>query len=222
MLLLVGASAQATAQSIAALMKIPLAPVLAILSMMKREVSFTDQLKKQIKKDVRQVLHGGPKTRHNLNVPEIASPGKKSPTQIVSDANNHYRAAFLVNSAWRVHLAPDPQAQLAREQSFWNMHVQASNRRLYASQGVEEAQGQYGDLLGWYATLDARTTPDCRAADGRNFRATDPPVIGYPGAVHLRCRCKPGRAHIDAKMVDDSSTVKFSPDASGFEKREGQ
>jgi hypothetical protein len=32
-------------------------------------------------------------------------------------------------------------------------------------------------------------TPECRWANGRNYRADQMPVIGFPGAVHARCRC---------------------------------
>lgn len=204
LLLLTGAGLAATAGAIAAFLGLPLSPVLMVMSMMR------------VKTPKQKAA-----TRHGLTAPSVAVPGKKTAVQIASDANNHYRAAFLVNSSRRVAEAPDPKSQLAREQQFWNAHVAASNRRLYAAHGVDEAASKNGKLLGWYATIDARTTDDCRAANGRNFYATKPPVIGFPGGVHLFCRCIAGPPHPEAKMVDQSSTVRFSKDASGFEKREG-
>ncbi len=199
-LLLAGAAGVATAGAIASLLSIPLGAVLPVLRMMD--------------KDRRR---NSP--RHNVSPPVVSA--KKSPTQIVSDANNHYRAAFLINSSRRVAEAADPEAQLKREQQFWNAHIAASNRRLLMSKMTEDEAQRHGPLLGWNAKIDARTTEECRAANGRNFYAYSPPVIGYPGAVHLYCRCVPGPPHVGGKMVDDSTTVQVSREASGFEKREG-
>jgi uncharacterized protein with gpF-like domain len=60
-----------------------------------------------------------------------------------------------------------------------------------------------GDLpLRWDAQLDRRTTPECRAADGGIFTASQPPTIGYPGTVHMSCRCRATVAVGGGRSVD--------------------
>lgn len=202
LLLQSGASITAIAQSVATFVKLPVAALLPVLLMMRQ---YTKTL----------VSKSTPKAGPGVQKP-------LTPTQITSDANNLYRAAFLVNSSRRVAAADDPKAQLERERAYWQAHVAASNRRMMMAKAAEEAQKKYGWLLvGWHATIDARTSDECRAAHGRNFDPTDPPYIGYPGAVHLFCRCVSGPPFPGAKLVDQSSIVRLSPEASGFEKRSG-
>lgn len=92
-------------------------------------------------------------------------------------------------------------AGLAREQRFYNQHLLAVWKRAQAAAAVDTAASRHGLLLGWYAVKDRRTSPECRAADGKNFRADQMPLIGYPGAVHPHCRCRPGRAHWGARLL---------------------
>ena len=72
---------------------------------------------------------------------------------------------------------------------------------MQAAMNTDMASWSYGDLLGWYTVRDARTSAECLAADGRNFSASAPPLIGYPGAVHPHCRCYPGPAHPGGRML---------------------
>lgn len=57
-------------------------------------------------------------------------------------------------------------------------------------------------LVGWQARMDSRTSPECAAANGLNFYADRPPAIGYPGAVHPHCRCRPRKPWPNAGLVD--------------------
>jgi SPP1 gp7 family putative phage head morphogenesis protein len=77
------------------------------------------------------------------------------------------------------------------EATYYQQHVVAEERRLRAAimqDAAAQVIGQDG-LLGWRAVIDERVTPECRWANGRNYRADQMPVIGFPGAVHARCRC---------------------------------
>lgn len=212
-LLLAGASIVATAKSIGKFLKIPFKAVMGVMAIMRATPPAPPPAGVRV-----------PLTRHQLNLPTVNQTSAKTPTQIISDANNTYRSAFLINSSRRVHEAGENgDQQLAKERGYWNAHIAASNRRMIMAARVEEEskKGPKNALLGWYATLDERTSPECRAADGRNFYPTKPPVIGYPGSVHLYCRCVPGPAHPGGKMVDASTTVQNSDEASGFEQEQG-
>lgn len=118
------------------------------------------------------------------------------PLQQVDRLNAARRAAFLMQVLRRVSNAgPSPRAmaqRLSREAGYARAHVEASQKREGAARSVEAMWEKYGDELGWYATMDARTTAECRAANGRNFNVRNMPPIGYPGAVHMFCRCKAG------------------------------
>lgn len=138
---------------------------------------------------------------------------------IAAAANLRYRAAFIKNAVRRIAAAPDKKLAIARELTFFKAHLVAGKRRLLMGKRVDVARGRWGDLLGWYAKMDARTSAECRAADGRNFEVLAPPVIGYPGSVHPHCRCVPGPPFPGAKMVNDSLTVRRSDAASGFHRR---
>jgi len=113
------------------------------------------------------------------------------------------RATYLINASRR--LAPAVasgdvdriyRAQ-ATEARYLEAHLQAEDRRGAATLRVAETVAPFGVdkngelLLGWKATLDSKTSADCRWANGRNFNALQPPPIGYPGTVHLWCRCRP-------------------------------
>lgn len=121
--------------------------------------------------------------------------------------NELRRSSFTLSASRRIQQAIDDArahgeplgpaiGDAARaEQRFFAAHVQASDQRIKATSAVDGMAGMYGNLLGWHAVKDKNVTPGCLAADGKNFRADDPPVVegspSYPGAVHARCRCFP-------------------------------
>ena len=90
---------------------------------------------------------------------------------------------------------------IPRERRWFSQHIAAGWQRATAAAQVDLAAASYGDVLGWNAVHDAHTSAECRAADGRNFSVHAMPRIGWPGAVHLHCRCYPGPAHIGARML---------------------
>lgn len=115
-------------------------------------------------------------------------------------------ALYLVAASERLAaaLAEGPTALEAAKQAeerYFSRHVQAETRRQRAAALQDMAQTLNSDresslthMLGWRAVLDNRTTPECRYANGRNFQADQMPIIGWPGAVHMRCRCSAGPA----------------------------
>lgn len=94
-----------------------------------------------------------------------------------------------MNGLKRLAKAEDKRAQLEKEKLFFALHQKARQRREAVARMVDEAASIHGDLLGWRAVIDDRTTVDCREAHNKNFRASRPPRRGFPGAVHPRCRC---------------------------------
>jgi hypothetical protein len=97
-------------------------------------------------------------------------------------------AAYALNAVKR--LVRDPSS-IAAERRYLAQHLNAERIRKEAAAQVDEARGKYGDILGWKAQMDERTTPECAAANGTNFHALVPPAIGYPGTLHGgTCRCK--------------------------------
>lgn len=123
------------------------------------------------------------------------------------------RAQFVVSSARRVtadlsaarsrgeSLAGALQQAMTRERRYYGQHLMAGWNRMKAAAQTDQAARDYGLTLGWYARLDKVTSAECRAADGKNFRADIMPAIGFPGMVHPNCRCVPGRAHAGAPML---------------------
>jgi hypothetical protein len=73
---------------------------------------------------------------------------------------------------------------LARERRYYSMHTAAMWNRATAAGKTDMEAAVHGDLLGWNAILDGRASPECKLADGRNYRASRMPRIGFPGAVH--------------------------------------
>lgn len=123
------------------------------------------------------------------------------------------RAQFLLISAKRVDAAmtrarnagePVMAARrlaLTAEYRYWKQTIAAGQARLQAAGVVDGAVTSYGPVLGWRAVKDSHVTPDCLAADGKNFRAAVPPLIGYPGTVHAQCRCYPVKPFHGARML---------------------
>jgi len=105
------------------------------------------------------------------------------------------RAQYLARAARRVSSASDVAGGVRTEWGYFQAHRRASENRRMAASTVAQAEERFGPELGWYAKMDSRTSAECRSANGKNFRAGVPPRIGYPGAVHPRCRCRPGPPH---------------------------
>lgn len=120
-----------------------------------------------------------------------------------------YRAAYIVNASKRVAQSLEGGATVeeafAKEKRWWQAHEDARKNRLETANRVDAAAGIHGALLGWHAHDDDRTTPECAAADGTNFRAGQRPRIGYPGGVHLKCRCFPGPPFATRRTVDEAT-----------------
>ncbi len=139
----------------------------------------------------------------------------KMPTAVIKRQNTMYSVAFFLAAARRLMEAAKLgteafKRQVAQERIYWSMHRKANRKRSASADLVSRTAGQTGfaTILGWSAAMDDRTSAECRAADGRNFYVAKPPMIGYPGAVHPHCRCKPVPPYPGAKMVDDSVTVR--------------
>jgi hypothetical protein len=142
-----------------------------------------------------------------LSMPEQPVEGIGPATMWSVRTNTLRRSAFTLASVRRIQKAADDakaqggpvidaiMAQVAKEKAWFSSHVSASQNRMAAASAVDGMAGTHGDLLGWQATKDSRCSPGCRRASGRNFRASDPPVIegspSLPGAVHPACRCRP-------------------------------
>lgn len=109
------------------------------------------------------------------------------------------QAAYLLSAIRR--LAEDPEDEPA-ERRYLRQHLNAERARREAAAKVDKAAEQWGPVLGWRSVRDERVTPECRAADGRNFSATRPPLIGYPGTLHGgTCRCFATAPWPDAEML---------------------
>lgn len=96
--------------------------------------------------------------------------------------------------------------QLDRERRFYAMHQAAMWNRARAAGATDVAAAEYGQLLGWNTVVDAKTSPECKAADGWNYSAAAMPVIGFPGAVHPHCRCYPGPPRPGARLLPSRRT----------------
>ena len=132
-------------------------------------------------------------------------PSPKSAQGVVAEMLPQYRAAFIVHSVVRVNSAVrrrEPlSAAMTRERRFLQQHLVATKRRVAVAKAVDKVAASTRRKVGWYATLDNRTSLECRAANGKNFYADRMPTIGYPGAVHPSCRCRPGVPHATKDMV---------------------
>lgn len=124
------------------------------------------------------------------------------------------RAAYLVMASRRLApaLASKDEGRIeqakAVEGRYREAHERATRLRSEAAYRIVDQIADKGTdrngeiLLGWKATLDARTSVDCRWANGRNFNALVPPVIGWPGTVHESCRCRPVPPYPTRKRVE--------------------
>lgn len=157
--LLIGASAQATAKTLAPMLAVPAATLAPILLLA-------------------------------LSKPLVApSTGTKTAVRLADEEEATFRAGYVWAATQRVVGG----GELADEKTYFNQHLDAGRRRHESGKDVDRASARYGPRLGWHAKMDARTSEECRQANGRNFDASRIPAIGFPGAVHPFCRCKPGR-----------------------------
>lgn len=139
------------------------------------------------------------------NVASIRPSSGPTATGQASDAEGLFRAGYVLSASrrWQEGLrAGMSRPALQRQEDRWfQQHLDAqANRRLAATQ-VDKSASRYGPELGWYAKIDAKTSPECRQAHGKNFNPAQRPQIGYPGSVHTHCRCKAGRPHATSKTV---------------------
>lgn len=138
-----------------------------------------------------------------LSWPQGAMEGTGPAQRWAIRTNLSRRAGFLLAAAKRTQaaiVAARSQNQpvmaavrdaLATEQRYLAAHVAASQQRITATSAVDGMAATYGNLLGWRTVKDKRTTAECYDADGCNFHADKPPLIGFPGATHPNCRCIP-------------------------------
>lgn len=119
-----------------------------------------------------------------------------------------YRAMYVVNAAKRVQARIADGVTLSRalaaEKVNRDRHHEARSGRMDAARAVVEAALAHGDLLGWYLNPMLRNEPECIAANGHNFKASEGTVLGWPGAVHANCGCRPGPPIPGASMVNDA------------------
>jgi hypothetical protein len=145
----------------------------------------------------------------------MASVGLAQRNMISTNATR--RAAYVISATRRIadqmteaqsnggSLEEAISEAISLENTYFRQHIQADAARMTAANSIDMLATEYGDVLGWYSSKDSRTTPECLAANGKNFRASEPPVIGYPGSVHVSCRCHPGPPHRDAEMLSSSA-----------------
>lgn len=123
----------------------------------------------------------------------------------VLDLEPVYRANYIVQASRRVQRKVQSgtpvRTALAQERAYFDQHLDASRNRIKKAKLVNAAAIRYGNELGWYAMMDAKTSAECRQANGKNFNVGERPVIGYPGMVHPSCRCRPGPPHATSKTV---------------------
>lgn len=118
------------------------------------------------------------------------------------EANSRYAATYLASALER--LRKGGQDAMRREKTYLAAHVAAQKKRDIARVQSQRQARKSGRLIGWYTSEDDKTTPDCRAADGCNFYANQGTVIGFPGAAHPNCRCRPGPPHEGGRMVNEA------------------
>lgn len=141
-------------------------------------------------------------TRHS---PRLRGRGEAARATQAAEAS--YRAGYVMNATERLSktLAEGGSIgdALKSERYWYRAHEEARRNRQATAREVDAEAAKYGALLGWFARDDGKTSPECRAAHGSNFRAGERPAIGYPGSVHRYCRCVPGPPFATRATVDD-------------------
>jgi hypothetical protein len=144
------------------------------------------------------------------SVPTRQSPFPPGPAArlMVADVP-YYRAWYITNACRRLERTPDDPAAMAKESRYFRLHLNAMSNRLARADEMDRAAADvarpgsrtHRPLLGWRAVMDDRTTAECRAANGKNFYADREPLIGWPGTVHTKCRCRPTAPHPGAAVL---------------------
>lgn len=135
---------------------------------------------------------------HPMSTAVGIGPGAK----VIHNAGPVFRAAYLIRALQRIRDADDPAAQIEQERRHLAQHQTAQVARELGAMRLDAARDAYGRTLGWYARDDERVTPECAAANGKNFDAAHPPAIGLPGiGPHHGCRCTPGPPHAGAAFL---------------------
>jgi phage head maturation protease len=154
---------------------------------------------------------------------KVTKPGQNAATSALirhaaAERQTAARAAYMVSAVLRLvpaHATGDPAviaAANAREDTFAVAHAKAAAHRQAATNALIQAVGKRRPdkdgrlLMGWYLDDGANNCATCLAADGTNFDALDPPIIGWPGHVHPHCYCEAGAPHPTEVMVDDVVT----------------
>lgn len=135
-------------------------------------------------------------------------PGAHAAVLATHRTNVMRRASYYVAAARRLSTAhrmgPDAVARAVTvERNYLQQHLRAVSQReevarqvaaqaRIAQREAKQADSVWNGLLGWYAVGDMHTSPECLRANRRNFDPKQVPPIGFPGAVHPNCRCKPG------------------------------
>lgn len=170
-MLLQGAPADDTAQALSSMLRLPSAAVRLALQL---------------------VDHDGRGKRATKHQPRPRGEGQLQRAQAKIEA--YYRAAYVRASskriAARLKAGDSPTEAVRTERRYWMLHEKARRARQMAADEVARTSAVVGrneagqPLLGWYAHPDDRVTPECKAADGANFRADVQPMIGWPGTLH--------------------------------------
>lgn len=142
----------------------------------------------------------------NYKPADPPKPGKLNTAEKAARLGNlKFRATFIVKAAKRLTDVNDPaemKAILKKEKEYFKMHRDASARRIQSAKMSDRYSNLYNTpVLGWYAVLDDRTSPDCEYLDGKNYEALNPPGNLHPGSRHPHCRCLPGPPFADAPTV---------------------
>lgn len=146
--------------------------------------------------DIAQILGSSPAAKAvaalvaaNLILP-TSGRGAASNAQAIE--NLILKGFYAINATTRIQSSQDKESAIRREANYHAQHVAAVDSRGTSAGAVDEAAARYGLILSYRAVLDEETTPECRAAHGKNFRADTRPLIGWPGTAHGRCRCVAG------------------------------
>lgn len=157
-------------------------------------------------------VFGGPPSPSRMVAGIYGVSGDASGSETAQDSQElYYRAAFILNASKRIDerikRGQTAEQAVAAERANVKRHLDARARRAEIARQVAEVAKVHGPLLGWYAKMDARTSAECRAANGKNFDAETVPVIGYPGSVHPNCRCAPGAPFATDAVLPARPTV---------------
>lgn len=138
-------------------------------------------------------------------LPESPLDPEDSASGVTAKMEPFFRATYVLNASRRIERGLNKGISrtelLKKERLYFSQHMDAVRKRASAAKLVDAMANRHGPKLGWYSVRDSRTTPECRAAHGKNFVVTTRPAIGFPGSVHRFCRCKPGPPFATSETV---------------------